>query len=147
MHDIGGLIWVVAIIVAVISSISKSARRARRAASGSQPPSSSTTPQRDDRAMRRGQRVAQRAFAVPGPLAGSPQPAEPARAQERVTARAAMPVASAVEQRRVRTGGLWGIFEDKRALVRAVVASEVLGPPKALQEQSIWSQPHSESSI
>ena len=44
------------------------------------------------------------------------------------------------------TSAFRGMFE-RGNLVRAVVAAEVLGPPKALQEQSIWSPRHSEPSI
>jgi hypothetical protein len=45
------------------------------------------------------------------------------------------------------TGAVRGMFEGPATLVRAIVAAEVLGPPKSLQEQSIWSPRHSEPSI
>jgi hypothetical protein len=44
-------------------------------------------------------------------------------------------------------GLLGGMFEGKASLVRAIVAAEVLGKPKALQEQSLWSPRHSEPSM
>lgn len=44
-------------------------------------------------------------------------------------------------------GFLVGMFKKKNAFVRAIVAAEVLGKPKALQEQSIWSPRYSEPSI
>lgn len=43
-------------------------------------------------------------------------------------------------------GGLLALFEDGKSLVRALVAAEVLGPPIALREPSLWSQPPNERS-
>ncbi|MFN2449806.1 MAG: hypothetical protein ABR508_08440 [Candidatus Baltobacteraceae bacterium] len=36
-------------------------------------------------------------------------------------------------------GGLQGLFEDGNTLLRAIVASEVLAPPRALRENVLWS--------
>ncbi|MGB6986209.1 MAG: hypothetical protein WBD74_09590, partial [Candidatus Aquilonibacter sp.] len=47
----------------------------------------------------------------------------------------------------VGTSPIRGMFGGGATLVRAIVAAEVLGPPKALQEKTIWSPRHSEPSI
>ncbi|MGA8841322.1 MAG: hypothetical protein WB491_12625, partial [Candidatus Aquilonibacter sp.] len=47
----------------------------------------------------------------------------------------------------IRTSPIRGMFGGSATLVRAIVAAEVLGPPKAFQEQTIWSPRHSEPSI
>jgi len=44
-------------------------------------------------------------------------------------------------------GGLVPLFEDGKSIVRALVAAEVLGPPVALREPSIWSLRPNEPSI
>jgi len=42
------------------------------------------------------------------------------------------------ESGRRSSGPLSGLFEDGNSLVRAVVASELLGPPIALRENPLW---------
>jgi hypothetical protein len=51
-----------------------------------------------------------------------------------------------VKASRDGTKPLRGMF-DKENLARAFIAAQVFGKPKALQEQSIWSPPHSDPSI
>lgn len=45
-----------------------------------------------------------------------------------------------------RTGVFAGMFEHRKGILRAVVAAEVLGKPKALAEHPFWSPPHTERS-
>lgn len=47
---------------------------------------------------------------------------------------------------RRRTGVLAGMFEHRKGILRAIVAAEVLGKPKALAEHPFWSPPHTERS-
>ena len=48
---------------------------------------------------------------------------------------------------RAQAGGLEAMFEDGNSLLRAIVASEILGPPAALKEHHLWNQPPNEPSI
>jgi hypothetical protein len=43
-----------------------------------------------------------------------------------------------------RTGVFAGMFESRKGILRAIVAAEVLGKPKALAEHPFWSPPHTE---
>lgn len=75
------------------------------------------------------------ASAAPAP---PPAPTLGAIARGRRVVAAVQPVSA------VATGVLDGMFEDPRSIVRAMVAHEVLGLPKALAErQTFWSQPPS----
>lgn len=47
---------------------------------------------------------------------------------------------------RRRTGVFAGMFEHRKGILRAIVAAEVLGKPKALAEHPFWSPPHTERS-
>jgi hypothetical protein len=137
MHvgDLGGLIWILIVVIAVISSIRRNIARVRsaqqqpRASQAPPPPVAAPAPQMP-------QSVAQ-AFAmppvVPPPVAPPPAPAPP-------------PVAFPAPAR-LGTSTIRGMFGGSTTLVRAIVAAEVLGPPIALQERTIWSPRHSEPSI
>jgi hypothetical protein len=45
-----------------------------------------------------------------------------------------------------QAGALEGMFEDGNTLLRAIVASEVLGPPAAMRENNRWNQRPNEAS-
>jgi hypothetical protein len=47
---------------------------------------------------------------------------------------------------RRRTGVFAGMFEHRKGILRAIVAAEVLGKPKALAEHPFWSPPPTERS-
>lgn len=165
MHDIGGLIWVIIVVLAVFSSIRKSVRQARESAAQAQqrPPATSVQrplpePVRPAQASAPPVTPLQRALQL-SPIPAPPVPPPP---QIRVVPPLPTPAASVATpqrppahdpfrpesiQRRPLSGLLGGIFEDKDAILRAVVAAEILGKPKALQEQSIWSPRHNEPSI
>ncbi|MBV8638668.1 MAG: hypothetical protein JO322_11360 [Candidatus Eremiobacteraeota bacterium] len=129
------LIWIVLLLIGAIGSIISNARKARRAAQTVQ--------------------TRRTAAPVPQPVAAppSPRPTAVPVAPPIVTRRIASsppPPAPAITAPAVvqphGTGGFRGMFE-RGSLVRSIIAAEVLGPPKALQEQSIWSPRHSEPSI
>jgi hypothetical protein len=141
MHDIGAIVWVILVLIGVISSLRKSAQRsrARGAASRVQQPT-----------------VRAQAF-VPVPAPAAPPPPVPPPVPAPVVAAQVVaapssptppaPVSPAQDSvARIGTERVRGMFEGA-ALVRAIVAAEVLGPPKSLQEQTIWSPRHSEPSI
>lgn len=144
MHDLGGLVWIVIVLIGVISSISKNAKKARTASRNRQ----RSAPQIPAQAQ---------AFvppASPPPQVHLPKPPTPmGRVMPPVVAPA--PVAAALPQpdfphpqaAHVGTPVIRGMFQGPATLIRAIVAAEVLGPPKSLQEPSIWNPPHSEPSI
>ena len=165
MRDIGGLIWVIIVIIAIFSSIRKSVRQARQTMSQAQqrpavPPRPAPPPQPPaaqpltplERALQlspvvdvRAKPVAPAVIQVPAPAA----PVPPTRMPPLVVTPPSVtpphdPFRTESISRRRSSGLLGGMFEDKNAILRAVVGAEVLGKPKALQEQSIWSPPHSE---
>jgi len=45
-----------------------------------------------------------------------------------------------------KSGPLQGMFQDGNTLVRAILATEVLGPPAALRENHLWIQQPNEPS-
>ncbi|HET9097837.1 MAG TPA: hypothetical protein VFN37_14340 [Candidatus Baltobacteraceae bacterium] len=45
-----------------------------------------------------------------------------------------------------KAGSLQGMFERGNTLLRAIVASEVLGPPAAFRENHLWTQQPNEPS-
>ncbi|HTV93768.1 MAG TPA: hypothetical protein VMG98_13715 [Verrucomicrobiae bacterium] len=138
MHDLGLIIWVLVILVGAISSIRRNVQRARQAQSGLAQKAPPVQP------------------AVPRPVPPPPAPARPPMAGFAMPpVQAPAPVASPPvapppmppTPMRVGTSPIRGMFGGGRILIRAIVAAEVLGPPKALQEQTIWSPRHSEPSI
>jgi hypothetical protein len=50
------------------------------------------------------------------------------------------PKVEAPKPQRVQAGALQGMFEDGNTLLRAVIASEVLGPPASLRENHFWNR-------
>ena len=137
MHDWGGLVWIVLVLIGVVSSISKNARKARQQRQR-QAPAPRPAPVR---------RIADIVITPPPPVpAPVVAPAQARREPERsVTIPSGAPVRP--ERPPVGTSPIRGMFEGPATLVRAIVAAEVLGPPKSMQEQSIWSPRHSEPSI
>jgi hypothetical protein len=175
--NIGALIWVALVIFGVVSSIIRSARRGQqqqqqpRQQPSHQPQRRSTQPRAVREFMPPPSAAPQRP--VPAPAATPLPPwlaaalstvAEPERPKATpapvtpppVVPRAVTPPPAAPlpPQRttipthpRPEAGVLRGLFEDRNSLIRAIVAAEVLGPPIALREQSIWSPLHNEPSI
>lgn len=153
IHDIGTLVWVIIVIAGVVSSLRKNMGAARRAASPRTPRAAAQAAQ----AVQKAAAAAGYVMApvdVPGPVgvpppAIEPVPAVPPQIAVRMPPPPAPPApAFPVAAAPVRTGtaAVRGMF-GRTSLVRAIVAAEVLGTPKALQEQSIWSPRHSEPSI
>ena len=170
MHDIGGLVWVIIVILAIFSSIRKNVKQARESMAKAQQQSSpaqrptpspvpivqpSPVPPQPAAVVTPLQRALQLspiiapAPASPPILQPVPPPPTPSVSVPTAPARAAAPDPFHPDsiQRRPSSGLLGGIFEDKNAILRTVIGAEILGKPKALQEQSIWSPRHSEPSI
>lgn len=135
------MVWVGALVISAIYSLAKKARQGTAPA----PPRRST---------------GMTAVRAPAPVAVAPQsvpaapPPEPAASPGpvqviRVARVGVVTPQAAPPQAAPRTDGtpvFRGMFQREN-LVRAVIAAEVLGPPRALQEHSIWSPRHSEASI
>lgn len=146
MRDVGILVWVGLLIIGVVSSVVSSLRRQtqslpQRAAGAPQPQPSSPVPQPPPEWL--GQVVAQMppgarvVRVVRPPKAGAPAPAPPpspaaSALRERVTDNASAglgqtPGHEATKGRR--------FFGGRSGLVRAVIAAEVLGKPRALSDE------------
>jgi len=147
MRDIGGLIWVIIVVIGVISSIVKNAKRAAaqreaarpRMAAQPQPAQPAPILQVAKPSQPLGQ------IAIVPPIIVPPAP--PAR---RVKAPVVAAQGHLAAERSAGTGAgspIRGMFGNGTALVRAVIAAEVLGLPKSQQEHSIWSPRHSDPSI
>ncbi|MDE2481342.1 MAG: hypothetical protein KGN02_04035 [bacterium] len=143
MHfDLGTLIWVGIVLFGVVSSMVKNARGTARPV---------------PRASMQHAPLAATAFAqMPGPeqpqvVAPVVVPAAPVTPLVRravVIPPAAPPLLApeAAQQTTVHGTAPWrGMFGRRADLVRAVVAAQVLGPPIALQEHTIWSPRHDAS--
>ena len=128
--DVGTLIWIVAVVIGVVSSMVK---KKRQAPAATRAPAVTMSMPASPPAV---QVPVAPAVAAPPIVVASPKP----RVKAPKAPAAPMPPPAH------GTPVFRGMFE-RGALVRAVVAAEVLGPPKALQEQSIWSPRHSEPSI
>lgn len=155
MHDLGGLVWVILVVIGVATSIIKNVNKTRAQGSPQMRP----------------QRIAPRVMASAVPTVTAPatapvvvgSPNESMQEHRQARARRATRVLRAPETDaglvlpasfhleyvpgRRTAGFIGGMFKDRRAFVRAIVAAEVLGKPIALQEQSIWSPRRSEPSI
>jgi hypothetical protein len=148
MHDIGGIIWVIIVVIGVISSITRNARKAAavRAAAQTPPPARVAPAVRSQQVSGIVRALHAKIDAGPaGQAAISELPPLPPTAplEPRPPAPVIAPAAPRAAAMPVR-----GMFLGKgKALVQAIVAAEVLGPPKSLQEQTIWSPRHSEPSI
>jgi hypothetical protein len=143
VRDVGALLWVVLVIVGVVSSIVKTARKA-------QPPQSGPGPVPGPRFQ-----------TLPPPAQRPPQPQPPPRQVQQPPRPAARPrilpsidvtigqappllmpaeipvVAPEHAEPRPSAGSrpLRWLFEDRRAMARAVIAAEVLGKPLALRDE------------
>jgi hypothetical protein len=85
--------------------------------------------------------VTSAAAAVP-PVPAAPPPVAPPSASG---TRPKKPQAAAPEAA-ADGAGLQSIFQDGNSLVRAIIASEVLGAPVSLRENHHWNQPPNEPS-
>jgi hypothetical protein len=145
VRDIGGLIWIVIVVIGVISSIVKNAKRAaaqREAARPRMAPAPQPVPV--PRAPSPAQRIIE-SFAMP-PVAAEPPPVAAAIKRTPVTVPRAKPVAAPVVAAPVTANApIRGMF-GRGSIVKAIVAAEVLGPPKSQQEY-FWSPRHNDPSI
>lgn len=138
MRDIGILIWVALLIVGVVGSMTSRIRSLRQASGQRAPqPASASQPTPVPRPMQTSQRAqpfsaqVARPAATPSRTAPTrPVPArQPAAAPSRVgpdPAQAAHPATRTAARR---------LFGDRRDLVRAVIAAEVLGKPRAFSDE------------
>jgi hypothetical protein len=144
MKDIGGLIWVIIVVIGVISSIVKNAKKAaaqREAARPRMAPAPQPAPAP--------QTLVQQMTMMPPVLApAAPVSTPPVR---RVQAPPAPQRTTHIPIENLTRAGtsspIRGMFGSGASLVRAIIAAEVLGPPKSQQEHSIWSPRHSDPSI
>lgn len=118
MRDVGTIVWVVFILIGVASSMVKSVRRQAATAGAAAPP---------------GPRPVQAGVPLPDlaqPLAPAPRPAAPSPERRRSAPppAAAAPASTAASPRARLFGG-------RSDLVRAVIAVEVLGKPRALGDE------------
>src|SRR5579872_2982950 len=104
------------------AAAAQSARAAATASSPTAPVTAQTPP------------APQTAAPVASPQAAAAQPSSP------------QPPAS-LPHHAAQAGPLQTMFEDGNSLLKAIVASEILGPPAALRERHLWNQPPNEPSI
>jgi hypothetical protein len=147
MHNLGLIVWLIIVAFGVISSIRKNAQRAQAQRAPAPQPARPQPPPRP--------------VPVPvprPPLAGfvmppvdAPAPPRPVSTLRQVAPPPPKPPPpipfTPLHEPPIRTSPIRGMFGGSATLVRAIVAAEVLGPPKAFQEQTIWSPRHSEPSI
>jgi hypothetical protein len=146
MHNIGLIIWLIIVAFGVISSIRKNVQRAQaQRAAAAPPPLQQRQPQPPQQQPAPAQRLVTAAFTMP-PVDTPPPPRPVAPPKPRPPAPQA-PLSLTPEHPRIGTSPIRGMFGGSATLVRAIVAAEVLGQPKAFQEQTIWSPRHSEPSI
>jgi hypothetical protein len=148
MHDLGAIIWLAIVLIGVISSIRRNIKRSRaqnapqQPAMQQQPPMASPPPVPAPRSVLAGLAMPPVDAPPPPRPVSTPRPVSPPKPA------APQPVFPVIESRApVGTSPIRGMFGGGATLVRAIVAAEVLGPPKAFQEQTIWSPRHSEPSI
>lgn len=118
MREIGAVLWVVLLVVGVVGSMVSSIRRQRGTAAPPPRPSPVRIPQSV---------MPPQAVRVP-PAAAAPPPrssAAPARAAASATA----------DLPPHKPAATWRRFGDRNDLVRAVIAAEVLGKPRALRDE------------
>ncbi|HYL26850.1 MAG TPA: hypothetical protein VEW74_03385 [Candidatus Nitrosotalea sp.] len=121
MRDIGILVWVALLVIGVTGSMISSVRRQMQAAQQGRSPG---------RPVRR-QQIALPATATP---ASPPQPQPPSRPKVRQ-----QPAPSQAPEmhlpRRERGRFNARFFANKRSLVQSVIAAEVLGKPRAFNDE------------
>ncbi len=140
MHGMsaGTLIWIGIVLFAVIARMAKTGGQVRQ----------------------RG--VAQPQAPVPRPHSLPPQPLPPQRTVRRVSVAATAPVFAEPEPEepasatldlppmlgagatRPSVGRMTAAFAGRGSMIRAIVAAEVIGPPKAFVELDNWSHRHRE---
>ena len=162
MRDIGGLIWLIFIVVGVISSIVQSARKQQAARQARQPTVSAPRPvpqgaatqplaaaPKQVRVVTQSGNVspqvarlleqfaaAAQATAPQPPPQPAPQPKpKPVPPPAAPPVESAQTAAQAFVTARPSRPHVARLFGDKRALVRAVIAAEVLGKPRALRDE------------
>ena len=147
MHNLGLIVWLIIVAFGVISSIRKNAQRAQaRRAVAPQPVMSQSAPSPVPAPAPRPP-VAMAAFAMPPVDAPQPPPRPVASPVPKPAPKPPPLPFTPLHEPLIRTSPIRGMFGGSATLVRAIVAAEVLGPPKAFQEQTIWSPRHSEPSI
>ncbi len=146
LENLGTLVWIVLVAIGVVSSMAKSARKAR---GPGQPAPRAAAPHPQGVVAQFGSLPVMPGPQTPPPpppvLAAVPPPiivrrAEPPRPAAVGTSGAALAAGHGTAPAR-------GMFGRRADLVRAVIAAQVLGPPKALQEHTFWSPRHDEASI
>jgi hypothetical protein len=144
MHNLGLIVWLIIIAFGVISSIRKSAQRAQAQRAAAPQRVMPQPPPRPAPVLVPQPAPSLAAFAMPPVDAPQPppRPVAPPRPRPKEP-----PPLEALFHAPIRTSPIRGMFGGSATLVRAIVAAEVLGPPKAFQEQTIWSPRHSEPSI
>jgi len=122
VRDIGAILWVVIVIVGVVSSIVSNARKqmARPTPQQRQQPVLRLQPQSAPQA------ATARPAAQPRPTLARRPPAQPAAL--------GADIFPAHERPQPRPRQLASLFGDRRSLVRAVIAAEVLGKPLAMRD-------------
>ena len=150
MHvDVGTLVWVGIVIFGVISSMIKNAR----SAGIPKPAPRASVPQQVLASVHGSAPPASAPAPAPPPEIPQPPVVVKAAAAPAIVRRAPVPPAPTIVPLLAPkldvhgTEPLRGMFGRRADLVRAIVAAQVLGPPKALQEHSIWSPRHDEASI
>ncbi|MGB6600395.1 MAG: hypothetical protein WBE77_04865 [Candidatus Cybelea sp.] len=132
MRDIGILIWVALLIVGVVGSMTSRIRslrqiQAQRAPQRMQASQPTPAPQRTQPfSAQVVQAPATPARPVPVRTMPAKRPAPPPRSVGSDTVQAVRPGASTAAKR---------LFGDRRDLVRAVIAAEVLGKPRAFGDE------------
>jgi hypothetical protein len=144
MHDIGGLLWIVLVIVGVVTSIVQSSRRSvsqrtvsRYQQAVPQPQRAATPPQPApeirpeviaelENIIRQSQQAPVRVPTPPSPAKPPPVP---------VPSPPAAPPPRPMPSTPRRPAGAQKLFGDHSSLVRAVIAAEVLGKPLALRNE------------
>jgi hypothetical protein len=148
MHwDVSTIIWIVVVLFGVISSLVSNARKAMQQSQIT--PQQSRVPVHEQSFMPAPEMPQPMAIPIPvdarAPVVITKRKPAPKVAEKQPVDTAEHAFAS-LGQRRDGTKRFRGMF-DRENLASAFVASQVFGPPKALQEQSIWSPRHSEPSI
>ena len=140
MREIGVLVWVVFIVIGVVANIASAARKQSQANAG-KAPSRAAPPPQPVQMQQAGQTPAQvlaQRWAANWPAAApAPRPQTPQAAPVRqaTPVRKPAPAAQAVRPHETARPRRRGLFADKPSVVRAVIAAEVLGKPRALRDE------------
>jgi soluble lytic murein transglycosylase-like protein len=126
VREIGAVVWVLLLVIGVVGSMVSSIRRQRGASAAAPPrPNPARIPQ--SFASVQTVRVQPQAAPTRVPQAAPAPPPRPAAA-----ARTVRPPAADLPARKPAAAGRFGNRSD---LVRAVIAAEVLGKPRALRDE------------